>query len=234
MALTIYLSSTYEDLHEYRRVVFNALRKSGYNVIAMEDYVATDQRPVKKCLDDVAKADVYVGLFAFRYGYVPPPGHDNPTGLSITELEFRHAEKLGKPCLIFLVSEDAPWPPKFVDSAREERIMQLRDYVLREKTVSCFSAPHELSSLVQSAVTKCLTGHSLVTTPDAQATISPQPVIWDIERNGSPYPGLMHFTRKYAPVFFGREAEIRQVLDRMRLPQWRFLIISGASGFCLA
>ena len=40
---SIYLSSTYEDLKEYRRVVFDALRKSGYQVNAMEDYVATDQ-----------------------------------------------------------------------------------------------------------------------------------------------------------------------------------------------
>ena len=51
---SIYLSSTYEDLKEYRRVVFDALRKSGYQVIAMEDYVATDQRPVDKCLKDVS------------------------------------------------------------------------------------------------------------------------------------------------------------------------------------
>ena len=29
----------------------------------------------------------------------------------------------------------------------------------------------------------------------------------------------MHFTRKYAPVFFGREAEVREILDRIRLPE---------------
>ena len=44
----------------------------------MEDYVATDRRTVDKCLADVAGADIYVGLFAFRYGYVPPPEHNNP------------------------------------------------------------------------------------------------------------------------------------------------------------
>ena len=60
---TIYLSSTYEDLKDYRRVVFEALRKAGYTVIGMEEYVATDQRPVDKCLQDVEKADIYVGMF---------------------------------------------------------------------------------------------------------------------------------------------------------------------------
>ena len=63
---TIYLSSTYEDLQSYRRVVFDALRKSGYQAIAMEDYVAADQRPVEQCLKDVERADIYIGLFAFR------------------------------------------------------------------------------------------------------------------------------------------------------------------------
>jgi hypothetical protein len=64
--VTIYLSSTYEDLKDYRRAVYEALRKAGHQVIAMEDYVATDQRPVEKCLNDVVKADIYIGLFAFR------------------------------------------------------------------------------------------------------------------------------------------------------------------------
>lgn len=96
----IYLSATYEDLKDFRRVVFEALRKSGHHVIAMEDYVAADQRSVEKCLKDVETADIYVGLFAFRYGYIPPPHHNNPNGLSITELELRHAEALAKPCLL--------------------------------------------------------------------------------------------------------------------------------------
>ncbi len=56
MATTIYLSSTYEDLQDYRRAVFELLRKSDYRVIAMEDYVATDQRPVDKCLKDVEES----------------------------------------------------------------------------------------------------------------------------------------------------------------------------------
>src|SRR5262245_64624166 len=108
---TIYLSSTYEDLKNYRMAVFEALRKAGYRVLAMEDYVATDRRPVEKCLADIEDSDIYVGVFAFHYGYVPPAEHGNPDGFSITELEFRHAKKLGKACLAFAVKEDAPWPP---------------------------------------------------------------------------------------------------------------------------
>jgi formylglycine-generating enzyme required for sulfatase activity len=195
----------------------------------MEDYVATDRRPVEKCLADVAGADIYVGLFAFRYGYVPPAEHGNPDGLSITELEFLHAEKLRKPCLAFAVSEDAPWPPKFIDGLKGERINRLREYLLTEKTASFFSSPHQLASLVQAAVTKQLeeSRKSKTGTVNRASSLA---ITWDIEKNGSPYPGLMHFKREYAPVFFGREAEISEILDRICLPEGRFAIVSGGSG----
>ena len=154
---TIYLSSTYEDLKEHRRVVFDALRKAGHSVKAMEDYVATDQRPVEKCLKDVAEADIYVGIFAFRYGYVPPTGHDNPEGLSITELEFRQAETLKKPCLTFVVNDTTAWPRTFDDAYASEdkgqRMNSFRRYLLTEKLASSFSLPHELAALVLAAVT---------------------------------------------------------------------------------
>ena len=41
----IYISSTYEDLKDCREAVYDALRKVKADAIAMEDYVAKDQRP---------------------------------------------------------------------------------------------------------------------------------------------------------------------------------------------
>lgn len=149
---TIYLSSAYEDLKDYREVVYKALRQSGYHVIAMEDYVATDQRPVEKCLREMQNADLYVGLFAFRYGYIPPPEHKNSEGLSVTELEYRHAEDLKKPCLTFIAKEEAGIPLKFVDAYtghgdKGKHVERLRRYLLTEKLANGFSAPHELAPL---------------------------------------------------------------------------------------
>lgn len=230
---TIYLSSTYEDLKDHRRVVYEALRKAGHQVFAMEDYVATDQRPVEQCLKDVAKADIYVGLFAFRYGYRPPQEHNNPHGLSITELEYRCAEANKKPCLMFVVQDTTPWS-RVLDDAytgadRGERIKALRQYLLTEKLASQFSSPHELSTLVLAAVTKYLGEHKQPDFQKKQESVEAT-VTWDIEKQGSPYPGLMHFTQKYAPVFFGRDADVQAVLDRMHGPEGRFIIVSGNSG----
>src|SRR4051794_4745143 len=95
----IYISSTYEDLKTYRKAVSDALQRMGHHVIAMETYVASDQRPVDKCLKDVSESDVYIGIFAHRYGFVPPEA--NPGRKSITEMELRKALEEQKPCLCF-------------------------------------------------------------------------------------------------------------------------------------
>jgi hypothetical protein len=232
---TIYLSSTYEDLKDFRLAVLQALHQSEYRVINMENYVATDDRPVDKCLKDVEQADIYVGVFAFRYGYIPPSDHNNPNRLSITELELRHAQCLKKPRLIFLADEKAAgFPPAMMDAMTGDGeagqcIKRLRNELERELTKSSFSAPHHLASLVQAAVTSHLAHNPLPASNILEAP-APAAITWDIAKLGSPYPGLMHFTRKYASVFFGRDLEVGEILDRMREPEGRFLFIGGASG----
>ena len=61
---------------------------------------------------DVAASDLYIGLFAWRYSYVPPK--DNPECLSTMELEYRAAN--GIPRLVFLLDEAVAWPANEFDS----------------------------------------------------------------------------------------------------------------------
>ncbi len=150
----IYISSTFEDLREYREVVYSTLRQLRHDVIAMEDYVATDLRPVEKCLQDVATSDVYVGIFAFRYGYVPQAG--NPEQKSITELEYRKAGQAGVPRLVFLLKDTAPWPPLLLDAVTEpdrgSRIASLRLELKQAHIDSFFESREELARKVSVAL----------------------------------------------------------------------------------
>ena len=109
----IYISSTFTDLEDHRNLVSKTLRRLGHEDVAMEHYVAEDKRPVDRCLTDVASCDAYIGLFAWRYGYIP--SIDNPEGRSITEIEYRKAQDIGLPCLIFLLSDGAAWPKSKMD-----------------------------------------------------------------------------------------------------------------------
>ncbi len=165
----IYVSSTYLDLQDCRRQVELVIRRMGHEDVAMEYYVAEDQRPVDKCLADVAACDVYVGVFAWRYGWVPKK--DNPDKLSITEMEYRQAIKHGKPCWVFLLSDEAPWPPKFIDKNRK-KIEKLRDGVSAEHLAGYFKSVDDLGRLVAEAIHKYEKEHGY---------ISPGPVIHEFD-----------------------------------------------------
>ncbi|HEY0173452.1 MAG TPA: DUF4062 domain-containing protein [Pyrinomonadaceae bacterium] len=146
----IYVSSTRLDLKEFRETVSRAIRRSGHEDVAMENYVAEHRPPVGKCLEDVAGCDLYVGLFAWRYGWVPE--EDNPSRLSVTEMEYRQALKSGRHCLVFLLSDEAPWPLKFVDSDRT-RIEALRDELgAKHSSGPPFKTADELGRLVAEAI----------------------------------------------------------------------------------
>jgi hypothetical protein len=153
----IYISSTFEDLKGERERVYRQLRKlrPPHDVIAMEDYVAGEQRPLDQCLEDVASCDAYIGLIAWRYGFVPRK--QNPDGRSITELEYRQAVRCGKHCLIFLVDDDAPWKRSLMDEVtgdgdNGERINRFRAELMDEHTVQLFRNADQLSSDVVAAV----------------------------------------------------------------------------------
>src|SRR5215831_2777969 len=150
----VYVSSTFSDLEDYRKEVSLALRRLGHEDVAMEYYVAEDIRPLDRCLRDVGSCDIYVGVFAWRYGYVPKEG--NPEQRSITELEYRKALAAGKTCLIFVLSEKAPWPMTKIEIAAFEQITKLRQELLGSERhmVSIFENSDELARKVNEAVYK--------------------------------------------------------------------------------
>jgi hypothetical protein len=144
---TIYLSSTYADLGKARSAIANAIeRLQGHTVIGMEGYLASDQRPLDRCLSDVAMCDYYVGVIAWRYGFVPP-GETR----SITELELREAIRSNKPRLLFVLDEKARWPPELRD-ADAGRIRALRSELMDTHLVSVFKSTGELPLLAGVAV----------------------------------------------------------------------------------
>ncbi len=148
----IYVSSTYTDLIEHRQQVYDILRQMRYDVIAMEDYVAADERPLDKCLADVAGCDVYVGIFAWRYGYVPPDREQ-----CITELEYCQAGESNLERLIFLLDEKAPWSPQLIDAMTDQgeggqKIKALRRELMAAHQLQFFKSPEELAGQVAASV----------------------------------------------------------------------------------
>ncbi len=141
----IYVSSTYLDLEAFREKILYHLQRLQQSVVAMEYYLADDRRPAEKCIADVQACDIYVGIFAWRYGTIPEG--NNPEQLSITEMEYRTARNKHIPCLIFLHDGKSPWPPNLVDD-NKTRIKALRQRLEKAHTPQWFKNTDELASLV--------------------------------------------------------------------------------------
>src|SRR5947208_10252272 len=75
--MRIFVSSSFEDLREHRAAAIRVLKQLGHEVLAMEDMIAGSAAPLAKVVEMVDRSEAYVGLFAWRYGYVPTP---NPLG----------------------------------------------------------------------------------------------------------------------------------------------------------
>ena len=180
----VYVSSTFVDLEQHRAALKGALEKAQYDVECMEKYPAFDERPLDKCLADVARSDVYVLLLAHRYGYRPQEG--NPGGKSITQLEYEEAGRhLGKPRLVFTIDPDHPWVKKWIDDGLSEDGQSLAAFRAEVETrhgVNRFTDPKDLASLVQQA----LSALQLPGPSPAGKTYTPADLDAWVEVNGKP------------------------------------------------
>lgn len=147
----VYVSSTFKDLREYRLKVREALVQLGHQPMAMETDAADGKRPIKTCLEDVANSDIYIGIFAWRYGWTPK--ELNPQQLSITHLEYNEAVAKKRLCLIFVLDDDFDWPPSRIDDDRTQ-IRNLRDTASERHRGIPFTNGDNLASHVKAALYK--------------------------------------------------------------------------------
>lgn len=146
----VFVSSTYEDLKEYRKAVIETVQRFGWFAVAMESFVSQDERPKGECFTLIKKCDVYVGILAHRYGYIPEGDTQ-----SITEQEYRCAQNEGLKCLIFMVDEKYPWRKEWIDRDKAEvSLIALKNELKSRHLCSFFSTQEDLAVLVSASLAK--------------------------------------------------------------------------------
>ena len=143
-----FLSSTFEDLAEHRRAVYDALERLGVDVSRMEAFGARPEEPRATCLGEIDRSDIFVGIYAHRYGSVAPGGV-----MSITAEEFLHARGAGKALFCFLVADDYPWPADMIEgepglTRLEEFKRGVEELVVRD----AFRSPEDLAMKVVTSI----------------------------------------------------------------------------------
>ena len=142
----IFLSSTYTDLSAIRAVVSQWLTGIfGADLTIMETFGSDATTPDVNSVRRVRDCDLFVGIYAHRYGTL-----DEVTSKSIVELELDEAKRafsagVLSDILLYLIDEGAPWP----DEHREtSQIAQIGLHRLKEKarqhTVTFFKTRDDL------------------------------------------------------------------------------------------
>ena len=90
----VFLSSTSRDLGPYRAAVIDALFYMGQPMVIMERFGSRSAGAGPVSNGEVRDCDVLIGLYAFRYGYVPGE-ETGAQGASVTEGEFDTAQDNG-------------------------------------------------------------------------------------------------------------------------------------------
>ncbi|MCP5023840.1 MAG: SUMF1/EgtB/PvdO family nonheme iron enzyme, partial [bacterium] len=125
---TVFISSTNNDLEDFRKEVAMAAHPAKFHADLQENWTAEDRPPLDACLERVRKADALVVIVAHRYGWVPEDPKHNPGGKSITWLECEEAVANGKHLLAFVVDEGAEWPAELKDDADLKHAIEEGDY----------------------------------------------------------------------------------------------------------
>ena len=94
----VFVSSTYLDNKERRKLVEEAITRAGMVWLGMEIFPASTAHTLDECLRYAREADVLVGIIAHRYGW-EPEGEK-----SITEMEYDAAKER----LMFLIDPSLP------------------------------------------------------------------------------------------------------------------------------
>ncbi len=187
--LKVMISSTALDLPEHRKQAIDAcLSNPSIRPIGMEHLPAQDASGVAASLEMVDEADIYVGIYAWRYGWIPE-GSD----ISITEMEFNRALKGGKTILVFLMDDDHPVKKGDVEvsKAAQQKLKKLKARASKGRVHKKFKSPDELKGQIIQALA------------DLTSRLKPEP--------GQRSLSALHQLPSVPAAFTGREQELRDL-----------------------
>ena len=150
----IFISSTYRDLIEPRAKVRDAILSMMNFPVGMEMFNASDEEQWEIIQETIDSSDFYVLILAQRYGSVFEEGPD--IGISYTEKEFKYAQQIGLPTLVFIIRDDVPLKKEFMenDPSKSKKLEEFKNIAQHGRTVQWWSSADELAREVSESLHK--------------------------------------------------------------------------------
>jgi tetratricopeptide (TPR) repeat protein len=201
----VFISSTGIDLEEYRQKAREVCERHNMLPLIMENFEAMGKGATEGSLHKLDQADIYVGIFAHRYGYIED-GYDK----SVTELEFDHAhETLGLECLCFPIDPAHPWPPEYIDYENHDKLEVFKNRIDKKLIRAQFTTPDNFAMLLGQALGEWKANRLLPTGPLA--------------------PSLHQFPSPPGD-FTGREEDLKDLYAKVRNDKAAIVCIRGRGG----
>src|SRR5258707_1611691 len=203
---TAMISSTSIDLPEHRREVEKACLREGIFPIGMDNLPARDADAIRVSIEMVDKADIYIGIFAWRYGH-KPEGHD----ISITEMEFNRAVERKIPILVFLIHKEHPATIEMVETDKEaqQKLAELKERASIGRGRREFKSPEDLRGEVIHALSDLKQREQESSGETAAPSFHPPNIIAK-----SPEPYIAHpYSLLQTKNVVGRQVELNLLTD---------------------
>lgn len=162
--MKVFISSTYKDLIDYRTAAIRAVEGTNYQASKMEVFGARPDEPLDACLKEVEESDLFIGIYALRYGFIPE-GAD----ISITEREYVHARKLGRLIYCFLLDEENQgWLTKWIEGEPgKSKLEDFKKRIQKQHVCAYFTTPDDLRAKVANALSHFLASQKAI--PDSES-----------------------------------------------------------------
>ncbi|MCE1166551.1 MAG: DUF4062 domain-containing protein [Sphingobacteriia bacterium] len=150
---TVFISSTFVDLKEERKKVWDSLEKFDVTVKGMEQFGARTSNPLATCISEVEQSDIYVGIIGMRYGSEEPN-----SGKSYSQLEYEKAVEQNKEILIYLIDEESSAvTPNLIQFDKIQKLNNFKAILKDKHTIDTFSNSQDLVTKLQRKFNELLT-----------------------------------------------------------------------------
>lgn len=150
--MKVFISSTYEDLTNYRTKAANAIERLNQQGIRMEVFGARPLTAANASLEELEGCELFIGIYAHRYGYIP-----SGSTLSVTEREYDYAILKQKEMFCFMVDEEFPWLPRHIDSSDDlVRVRAFKKKVQESIVRDTFTTSEDLAYKVAASLGRFL------------------------------------------------------------------------------
>lgn len=147
----VFISSTYKDLVEARAKVRDAILSMYHFPVGMELFGATNESQWQIISETIDSSDYYILIIGQRYGSTIPKGFSD-AGISYTEKEFRYAVKVGIPILVFLIDDDVPVKPQFMEKENSDKLTAFKELAKTGRNVVWWKTTDDLAQKVTVAL----------------------------------------------------------------------------------